>query len=113
MFDYLTIMLQDDPASAPSAGQSLLQAINFASGVEDNRRCRWAAKGERSGRGFGAKWTSCHAGHPSHGRTVKRLETLACVVDSAADRATMGGLFILMYSCSRHSDSLAYREDHP
>lgn len=32
VFDYLT-MLQDNPVSAPSSGQSLLQAINFASGV--------------------------------------------------------------------------------
>lgn len=108
VFDYLT-MLQDNPVSAPSSGQSLLQAINFASGVL-GLKTNFDVIGQQRVKGVAE--AMARNGPPVMQATpltveqVKRLETLACVVDSAPDRATLGGLLILMYSCSRHSDSL-------
>ena len=108
VFEYLT-MLQDELSTAPSAGQSLLQAINFTIGVL-GLKTNFDEVGQQRVRGVAEAMARSGApvrqASPLTVEQVKRLETLACVVEDAADRATLGGLLILMYSCSRHSDSL-------
>ena len=97
----------DSDKCAPSAGQSLLEAIRFGAallGMDEDL----SSKGQTRVQGLATKM-SLRAGPivqaaPLTVAQVCKLERLVVESDDFRDKVTLGGIMILLYSCGRISD---------
>ena len=106
VFTYLQ-QLNGDPATAPSAGRSLLEAVRFASGVL-GLKGDIGELGTTRIDGLAVELTKragpIQQAAPLSVQQVMLLERLVAESEDLQDRVIFGGMLVLLYSCGRFSD---------
>ena len=106
VFTYLQ-QLNGDPATAPSAGRSLLEAVRFASGVL-GLKGDIGELGTTRIDGLAVELTKragpIQQAAPLSVQQVMLLERLMAESEDLQDRVIFGGMLVLLYSCGRFSD---------
>eukprot|EP00435_Cladocopium_sp_Y103_P074521 s19_g49.t1 len=100
--------LHSDVGSSASVGRSFLEAVRFSAAMlglsglqKDQVPQRVSGLAELLAR----RAPSIKQAAPLTVRQVAKLEETCCCSDSIQDRATVGGLLMMLYSCARASDA--------
>ena len=107
MYAYLS-ELYTNPMSSASSGRSFLEAVRFSAsllGLHGLQQDRVPQRVSGLAEMLARKATTLKQASPLSVLQVSKLEELCCTSDSINDRAIIGGILTMLYSCARASDA--------